>query len=133
MNDGKGSWMNEIPEHRIKAEDGYYYWVIRLNPEDAGKRNIKNSDVVRAFNDRGSVLLVAQLTERIRPGTAHSYESCSVYEPIGEPGESTDKGGCVNLLTPHRFISQNACGQAPNSCLIDVEKWSSRTAPATSW
>jgi anaerobic selenocysteine-containing dehydrogenase len=52
----------------------------------------------------------------------HSYESCAVYDPIGEPGESADRGGCINLLTPHRFISKNACGMAPNSCLVEIEK-----------
>jgi anaerobic selenocysteine-containing dehydrogenase len=123
MNDGKGCWMNEIPEHRIKAADGYYYWVIRLNPEDAARRGIKGNDIVKAYNDRGEVLLAVQLTERVLPGVAHSYESCSIYDPIGEPGESPDRGGCINLLTPHKFISKNACGQAPNSCLIEVEKW----------
>jgi len=126
MNDDKNCWVNEIPEHRVKAEDGHYYWVIRVHPQDANKRGIKNNDIVRAFNDRGEVLLAAQVTERIAPGTAHSYESCSVYEPLGEPGRSIDRGGCINLLTPHRFISKNACGQAPNSCLIEIEKWENK-------
>ncbi len=123
MNDGKGCWMNEVPEHRIKGPDGNYYWVIRLNKTDAKNRGISDNDIVRAYNDRGSVLLAAQLTEREPPGVTHSYESSAIYSPIGEPGESTDRGGCINLLTPHRFISQNACGQAPNSCLIEIEKW----------
>ena len=123
MNDGKGSWMNEVPEHRVKARDGHYYWVIRINPQDARKRNIKTGDIVKAFNNRGAVLLSAQVTERVPPGVTHCYESCSVYEPAGQPGESTDRGGCINLITPHRFISRNACGQAPNSCLIDLKRW----------
>jgi len=122
MYDGKGCWMNEIPEHRVKAKDGYYYWVIRINSKDAERRGIKDSDIVKAYNDRGVVLCAAQVTERVPPGVAHSYESCAVYEPIGEPGESPDRGGCINLLTPHRFISKNACGQAPNSCLIEIVK-----------
>ena len=121
--DGKESWMNEIPEHRVKAKDGHYYWVIRINPEDAKVRGIKNDDIVKVYNDRGAVLCAAQVTERIRPGVVHSYESSATYEPIGEPGESPDRGGCINLLTPHRFISKNACGMAPNSCLVEVEKW----------
>jgi len=121
--DGKESWVNEIPEHRVKREDGYYYWVIRVNPEDAEKRGIKDGDIVKAYNDRGAVLLAAKVTGRVPPGVVHSYESCAVYESIGEPGESPDRGGCINLLTPHRFISKNACGQAPNSCLIEIEKW----------
>jgi molybdopterin guanine dinucleotide-containing S/N-oxide reductase-like protein len=122
MYDGKGCWINEIPEHRFKAEDGHYYWVIRINPEDARKRGIKDNDIVKAYNDRGAVLLAAQVTERVPPGVVHSYESCAIYEPIGEPGESPDRGGCINLLTPHRYMSKNACGQAPNSCLIEIEK-----------
>ena len=36
---GKDSFLNNIPDHRILV-DGYYYWVIRLNPEDAAKRGI---------------------------------------------------------------------------------------------
>jgi molybdopterin guanine dinucleotide-containing S/N-oxide reductase-like protein len=123
MYDGKESWINEIPEHRVKAEDGHYYWVLRLNPQDAEKRGIKEGEIVKAFNDRGAVLLIAQLTNRVPPGIAHAWESCAVYDPIGQPGESPDRGGCINILTPHRFISKNACGMAPGSCLIEVEKW----------
>ncbi len=93
------------------------------NPEDARKRGIKDNDIVKAYNDRGAVLLNAQLTERVPPGVVHSFESSSIYEPIGEPGESPDRAGCINLLTPHRFISKNACGMAPNSCLIEIENW----------
>ncbi len=80
--------MNEIPEHRVKMADGYYYWVIRINPDDAKKRGIKEGDIVKAFNDRGEVLLAAQVTGRVPPGVVHSYESCAIYEPIGKPGES---------------------------------------------
>jgi len=121
--DGKECWMNEVPEHRVKKEDGYYYWVIRINPEDAEKRGIKNGDIVKAYNDRGVVLCAAQVTGRVPPGIVHSYESCAIYDSIGEPGESPDRAGCINLLTPHRFISKNACGQAPNSCLVEIEEW----------
>ncbi len=123
--DGKGVWVNEIPEHRVLKEDGHYYWVIRINPKDAGARGIGNGDIVRVFNDRGSVLCVAKVTERVRPGVVHSWESCNVYDPIGEPGDpkSVDRGGCLNLLTPSRVISKNAYGMAPNSCLVEIEKW----------
>ena len=125
MYDGKESWMNEVPEHRVK-KDGYYYWVMRLNPKDAEKRKIKEGDIIKAFNDRGAVLLSAQITNRVPPGIVHSWESCAVYDPIGEPGESPDRGGCINQLTPHRFVSKNACGMAPGSCLIEIEKWEAK-------
>jgi len=123
MYDAKGNWMNEIPDHRVKSKDGYYYWVFRINSKDAAKRGIKDKDIVKAYNDRGAVLLSAQVTERVPPGVVHSYESCAIYEPIGEPGESPDRGGCINLLTNNRFMSKRVIGMAGNSCLIEVEKY----------
>ena len=103
-------------------EDGHFYWIMRLNTKDAAARGIKDGDLVRAFNDRAEVILAAQVTERLPPGTVHSYESCADYLPVGEPGYSADRAGCVNLLTSKRFITPTSTGQAPNSCLIEVEK-----------
>ncbi len=123
MGDAKGSWSNDIKDHRILKEDGHHYWIMRLNPEDAAARNIADGDLVRAFNERASVILATQITERVPPGTVHSYESCAEYVPLGTPGRSPDKGGCVNLLTSKRFITPTSTGQAPNSCLVQVEKW----------
>ena len=79
---------------------------------------------MKLYNDRGAVLCVAVLTERIRPGIAHSYASSAKYDPL-EPGKvgSVDRGGCVNLLTSSRMLSKNAPGMTPNSCLIEIEKW----------
>jgi trimethylamine-N-oxide reductase (cytochrome c) len=68
------------------------------------------------------VILAAQVTERVPPGTVHSYESCADYDATGKPGESADRAGCINILTPARFITKNSSGMAPNSCLIQVEK-----------
>lgn len=120
--DGKTAWLNDIPDHRI-VKNGYAYHVTRIHPADAKPRGISNGDIVRMYNDRGSVLGIAQITERIRPGVIHSYESSAVYDPLepGKPG-STDRGGCVNLLTPSRMIARNVPGMAPNSCLIEIEK-----------
>jgi trimethylamine-N-oxide reductase (cytochrome c) len=122
MGDAKDSWLNEIKDHRIKV-NGYDYWIMRLNTQDAEKRGIKQNDLVKAFNDRGAVILAAQVTERVPPGTVHCYESCADYDPIGKPGESPDRAGCINLLTPKRFMTKKSSGMAPNSCLIEIVKW----------
>jgi trimethylamine-N-oxide reductase (cytochrome c) len=119
--DGKDSFINDIEDHRTWI-DGYYYWNIRLNPEDAQARGIKAKDLVKVFNDRGEVICAAQITARIRPGVAHGYESSATYDPIGEPGNSTDRGGCLNLLTSSRDIIKNSHSTASNSCLVQVEK-----------
>jgi trimethylamine-N-oxide reductase (cytochrome c) len=125
--DGKDSTINDIEAHRVLI-DGYYYWPARINPGDAADRGIVHHDLVRLFNDRGNVICAAVLTERILPGVIHSYESSAVYDPIGEPGLSPERGGCVNQLTSARPQTAKTTASAPNSCLIQVEQWRS-TAP----
>lgn len=122
MGDGKRSWINDIEDHRVRI-NGYYYWIVRLNPEDAGKRNISNNDLVRVFNDRGEVICAARITERVGPGTVHSYEGSAIYDPVGEPGKSPDRGGCMNILTPSRPIIKKSHSIAANSCLVEIGKW----------
>ena len=86
-------------------------------------RNVKDNDLVKLFNDRGAVICAAQLTERLSPGIIHCRQASAVYEPIGKPGESADRGGCINLLTPKRTQSLKTHSAAYNSCLIEIEKW----------
>jgi trimethylamine-N-oxide reductase (cytochrome c) len=81
------------------------------------------NDLVRLYNDRGSVVCAAQVTQRLPQGTVHSYEASASYDPVGDPGSSTDRGGCVNLLTSRRPIIKNSHAAAMNTCLIEVEKW----------
>jgi len=120
--DSKGCWTNEVKDHRVLIDD-YYYWIIRINSKDAEDRGIKHHELVKAFNDRGEVILAAQVTERVPPGTVHSYEASAEYDPVGKPGESADRAGCINLVTPGRYITKKSCGQAPNSCLVEIEKY----------
>jgi trimethylamine-N-oxide reductase (cytochrome c) len=123
MGDSKGSWLNEVKDHRVLKDDGHYYYVMRVNTKDAAARGVADGDLIRAFNDRGSVILCAQVTERLAPGTVHSYESCADYLPLGKPGDSTDIAGCVNILTNKRFITPTSTAMSNNSCLIQIEKW----------
>jgi trimethylamine-N-oxide reductase (cytochrome c) len=126
MQDGKQGFMNEIDEHRVRI-DGFDYWVCRMNPVDVDARGFKNRDIVELFNDRGSVLCALEITQRMPPGMIHSHESCADYRPVGEPGRSPDRNGCINNLTPGRTVSKHAHGIAPNSCLVEVRKWDEAT------
>ena len=121
--DANAAWLGEIPGHRV-WKDGVNWRPVRLNPADAAARGISSGDIVKLFNDRGAVLCIAEVTERMRPGVVHSYYGSGKYDPI-EPGnpDSPDRGGCVSILTPSRPLSRNAPGMAPNSCLIDIEVW----------
>ncbi|MEW6669593.1 MAG: molybdopterin-dependent oxidoreductase [Thermodesulfobacteriota bacterium] len=122
MYDGKDSLTNDVKDHRVLV-DGRYYWIVRINSKDAQARGIRENDLVRVFNDRGAVLCAAQVTERVPPGTVHSYESSAEYDPIGEPGCSVDRGGCINLLTPSRMMIEKSHSMASNSCLVQIELW----------
>ncbi len=121
--DAHCAWLWDIPGHRI-VKDGYPYHTTRIHPVDASARGINDGDIIKLYNDRGAVLGIAQVTERLRPGVIHSYQASGIYDPL-EPGKaySVDRGGCVNLLTPSRMVSKNAPGQAPNSCLVEISKW----------
>ena len=123
MGDSKESHLNEVRDHRVLAADGHRYWIFRINTKDAETRGIKHHDLIKVFNDRGVVIMAAQVTERVPPGTAHSYESCADYLPLGEPGNSPERAGCINNLNSKRFMTKNSCGMASNSLLVQVEKW----------
>ena len=120
--DGKDSYLNDIEEHRVTV-DGYAYWVIRINPADAEARGIKMHDVVKVHNQRGAVLCAAKVTERVRIGTLHGYESCAVYEPMGEPGQSVDRGGCLNQLTPPKSQLKKGHSMGSSAAAVEVTLW----------
>jgi trimethylamine-N-oxide reductase (cytochrome c) len=122
QSDGKDSTINDVKDHRMLV-DGYYYWVVRINSRDAAERGIAEGGLVKIFNDRGAVICAAQLTERVPPGIVHSYESSAVYDPVGEPGKSPDRGGCINQLTPSRMMIGKSHSMAACSCLVQVEAW----------
>ncbi|MBI5922051.1 MAG: molybdopterin-dependent oxidoreductase [Betaproteobacteria bacterium] len=122
FSDGKDSTINDIEDHRVLI-DGYYYWVMRIHPEDAVKRGIKHHDLIRIYNDRGAVILVADVSPLMMQGVVKSFIAAAVFDPVPDPMGWADRGGCVNLLTPQRRQVQNTEGMGSNSCLVEIEPW----------
>ncbi len=122
MGDDEGSSVNDIREHRI-FKDGRDYLVARISAQDAAGRGIRDADLIRLWNRRGSVVCAAQVTHRLQPGVVSTYAGSAQYAPVGEPGQSTDLGGCVNMLCPSESITKKGHGIKPNAVLIQVEKW----------
>jgi trimethylamine-N-oxide reductase (cytochrome c) len=122
MGDNQDSSLADIREHRV-FKDGRYYLVARMSREDAEARGIQDDDLVRLWNRRGSVVCAAQVTDRLRPGVVNTYSGSAQYQPVGEPGASTDLGGCVNMLNTKDPITKKGHGMKPNSVLIEVERW----------
>ena len=122
MADAKDGAVDDVKDHRVRI-DGYYYWIVRIHPDDARARGVKMHDIVKVYNDRAAVLCAADVTEAMAPGVVHSCESSASYDPLGEPGKLIDRGGCMNLLTPSRKQVAKSDGMAAMSCLVQIEKW----------
>ena len=122
MGDDEGCTLQDIREHRVTV-NGHSYLVARVNREDAQARGVEDDDLIRLWNHRGSVVCAAQVTDRLRPGVVSACTGSAQYRPTGEPGNSTDLGGCVNMLNPKKTITEQASGMAPNTSLIQFEKW----------
>jgi anaerobic selenocysteine-containing dehydrogenase len=87
--------------------------ILHLNPADAGARGIRTSDLVRAYNARGSCALVARVDDTVRPGVACAP---SVRWAKRSPGKRN-----VNALTSERLTDAGG-GPTFYSCLVQVER-----------
>jgi hypothetical protein len=72
------------------------------------------------------VICAAVPTERLPRGVCHGYESSATFDPMGEPGKSVDRGGCLNLLTPHKTQTKSTHSLAGSHALVQVELWDRR-------
>ncbi len=113
------SWTREAPTCKVRGWDGYKYEPLWMNTKDAEKRGIKNGDIVRIYNDRGSVLGGAYVSERMIPGAVSMDHGARCDWII--PGE-LDRGGAINLISPRNVISKHCAGQATSGYLVEVEK-----------
>jgi trimethylamine-N-oxide reductase (cytochrome c) len=121
--DAKNSTVNDVVDHRVEV-DGYFYWVMRINSTDAAKRNIRHHDLVKVYNDRGTVIFVADVSPLTAPGVIKTYESCADLDAfVHSDCGVVDLAGCANILTSKRPQQKATESTAPNSCLVEIEKW----------
>jgi biotin/methionine sulfoxide reductase len=106
---------------------------IRINRADAAARDIADGDVVRVFNDRGSILAGAVLTGDLRAGVVQ-ISTGAWYDPA-EPGVigSVDKHGNPNVLTLDKGTSRLAQGPSAQTTLVQVEKYAGDPPPVSAF
>jgi len=112
-------WTKEAFTGKIRGFDGYLYEPCWINPRDAEARGIKTGDIVRVFNERGSVLCGALVIERIMPSVVSVDHGARTDIII--PGK-LDRGGAINLISPQGTSSKHAAGQATTAFLVEVER-----------
>jgi biotin/methionine sulfoxide reductase len=102
---------------------------IRIHPADAAPRGIRDGAVVRVFNDRGSCLAGAVVTDAVRPGVVQ-LATGAWYDPL-DPADpdSMCVHGNPNVLTFDRGTSRLAQGCAGQHALVQVERWTGPVPP----
>ena len=108
-------------KRRIHSNMDNLPWLKTLQPHcvwissaDARMRGIANGDRVRVFNQRGTIVLQAKVTERIMPGVV-SVGQGTWYRP---DADGIDRGGCVNVLLKDAHSPAGAF--CANTCLVQV-------------
>lgn len=104
---------------------------MRIHPLDAEKRGIKDGQIVRIYNDRGSCLAGAILSNALMPGIIQ-ISTGAWYQPVNLPEIGvTCIHGNPNILTQDigtSRLGQACCGQLT---LVEVEPFEGTAPPVT--
>jgi biotin/methionine sulfoxide reductase len=104
---------------------------IRIHPSDAGERGIADGQIVRVFNDRGSCLAGAVLSEALRPGVVQ-LSTGAWYQPQDLPEIGmTCVHGNPNILAKDIGTSRLAQGCAGQLTLVEIEPYFGDAPPVT--
>ena len=113
------TWNREIETMKIRGKDGYQYEPAWMHTSTAAECGISHGDIIKVFNERGTVLCGAYVTERLIPNTIY-VDHGSRFDPI-EAG-AIDRGGAINLITPRNNISKYATGMVVSGFLAAIAK-----------
>ena len=102
---------------------------VRMHPADAGKRDIREGDVVLIRSDRGTCLAGAVLTDGIVEGVIQ-LSTGAWFDPLdpADP-ETMCVHGNPNVLTTDIGTSRLAQGCTGQHTWVEVERWSGPIPP----
>ncbi|MEM7056666.1 MAG: molybdopterin-dependent oxidoreductase [Pseudomonadota bacterium] len=103
---------------------------ILLHPDDASHRGIRDGDIVKVFNRRGTCLAGAVITEEIAQGVAFLWTG-AWYDPDLEDPEHLDRHGNPNVLTHDLRTSALSQGPAAQSAMVEIARFDAVPSPVT--
>ncbi|UYM06951.1 molybdopterin-dependent oxidoreductase [Solicola gregarius] len=102
---------------------------IAMHPDDAARRGLGDGDLVRVFNDRGSMLAGLRVDSGQRPGVAVIATGAWFDpEPAGAYARMCRHGN-PNVLTRDQGTSRLAQAPAPGSTLVEIERFDGAVPP----
>lgn len=96
---------------------------MRLNPEDAEARGLREGDVARVFNDRGALLAGVRIDAAVMPGVVQLATGAWFDPAAPEQPKSLDRHGNPNVLTADRGTSPLSQGPSAHTCLVEIERF----------
>jgi trimethylamine-N-oxide reductase (cytochrome c) len=102
---------------------------VRINAQDAKKRNIKAGDLVELYNKRGRVIAGAIVSDEIMPGVVSLYEGC--WPQLDKKGRCNS--GAINFLTSANAASELSNASVANTCLVSLKKCKDPQGPNTAY
>ena len=91
---------------------------VRINAQDAADRGIEDGDLVELYNDRGTVIAGAVVSDDIMPGVVSIYEGC--WPSLDSKGRCNS--GLVNFLTSTQRSSGLTEATTANTTLCFMRK-----------
>ncbi|MFV8835675.1 molybdopterin guanine dinucleotide-containing S/N-oxide reductase [Aquisalimonas sp. APHAB1-3] len=106
---------------------------VVIHPDDAAPRGIRDGSPVRLFNERGSCLCTAVVSDEVRPGVLQ-VSTGAWYDPPADGGTGLScLHGNPNVLTRDQGTSRLAQGPSALSCLVDIEAYAGDPPPMTAF
>jgi len=102
---------------------------VRIHPQDAAARGIRDGEIVRLYNDRGACLAGAVLSEALRPGVVQ-LSTGAWYDP-DDPALETPLcvHGNPNVLTRDIGTSRLAQGCTGQLSAVEIERYDGPLPP----
>ncbi len=102
---------------------------IRLHASDAAQRGIEDGDVVRVFNDRGSCLAGAVISDAVRPGVVQ-LATGAWFDPDDAAAEhAMCVHGNPNMVTKDVGASALSQGCSGQHALVEIARWEGALPP----